>query len=177
MIYLYCVQIKRIKGIKIIYELIHIMGCLKFLLFSFFINLCNSFKNINFINRKPYNILFMGCDYYIQQNLIIHFNDNSYGCINLGRERAYYSDIDIYNDFIIDNTIENTSLTDWEKIKQYHLKPKSKPLVIYINHTFTHADLSNQYKLMIEHRMKMYGCNRWNDIKDIIVSEERYERE
>lgn len=157
-------------------SLLHSMFCLKFLLFSFFINLYNSFRVISFINHKPYNTLFMGCDYYIQQNLIIRFNDNSCGCINLGRERAYYSDIDIYNDFIIDKNIETTNLTDWEKIKQYHLQPKAKPLIIYNNHTFTHADLSNQYKLMIQHRMNMYGSNRLNDIIDIIISEERYER-
>jgi hypothetical protein len=117
----------------------------------------------------------MRCDYYIQQNLIIHFNDNSCGCIKLWRDRAYYSEIDIFNHFMIDKNIENSNLTEWEKIKQYHLLPKSKPLIIYNNHTFTDADLSNQYKLMVEHRMNMYDSNRWNDIKHIIISEERYE--
>jgi len=52
----------------------------------------------------------MGCDYYIEQNLCITYNDNSCYYINLDRKRGYYSDTDIYDDFIMNTTIENSNL-------------------------------------------------------------------
>jgi hypothetical protein len=48
----------------------------KFLQFLFFINLCDSFKIINYFKYKTNNIIYMGCDYYIETNLCINYNDN-----------------------------------------------------------------------------------------------------
>jgi hypothetical protein len=50
----------------------------KFLYFLFFINVNNSFKLINHFNYRLKNkLLYMGCDYYIENNLCIYYNDNS----------------------------------------------------------------------------------------------------
>lgn len=153
------------------------MVALYFLLFLFFINVNNSFKIINYIHRKSHNTLFMWCDYYIEKRLYINYNDNSSYCINLHRERAYYCDTDFYNVFNMDTNIENSNLTEWEKIKKYHLTPKSNPIVIYTNHTFTDTDVSNQYKGILEFEMTNIHYKTWNDIKDILVLEKRYERD
>ena len=148
---------------------------LKFFSFLFFINLHNSFKIINTI-RMNRNKVFMGCDYYIEQCLCIYYNDNTSYYISLDRERGYYSDTDIYDDFIMISDIENSKLTEWEKNKQYHLTPKTKPFIIYNNHTFTNIDVSNKYKSMLEFEMINNEYKTWNDIKDIVILEERYER-
>jgi len=140
---------------------------IKIFSFLFFINLHNSFKiiNINRINRFK---VFMSCDYYIEQRLCIYYNNNTSYCINLDRKRGYYTDTDIYDDFIENINIENSNLTKWEKNKKYHLTPKVIP--IYSNRTFTNIYLSNQY--MINNDSKT-----WNDIKDIVMLEERNERD
>lgn len=145
-----------------------------FLLFLFFINVNNSFKIINYIHRKPHNTLFMGCDYYIEKRLCINYNDNSSKYINIDRERGYYSD---YNNYIIDPDIENSNLTEWEKIKKYHLMPSSIPVLIYINNTFTDIFVSNEYKEILEHEMIYYDAKTWDHIKNIEILEKRYERD
>ena len=119
----------------------------------------------------------MGCDYYIEQNLCITYNDNSCYYINLDKKRGYYSDTDIYDDFIMNTTIENSNLTEREKNKQYHLTPKTEPFTIYNNHAFTSIDVSNKYKAMLEFEMRHHDYNAWDSIKDITIVEERYERE
>jgi len=155
------------------------MNCLKFLLLLFSINLHNSlrFFKITNINRINITKLFMGCDYYIEQNLCITYNDNSCYYINLDKKRGYYSDTDIYDDFIMNTTIENSNLTEMEKNKQYHLTPKTTPFTIYNNHAFTNIDVSNKYKSMLEFEMMHNDYNTWDDIKDIVIVEERYQRE
>ena len=145
-----------------------------FLLFLFFINVNNSFKIINYIYRKPHNTLFMGCDYYIEKRLCIHYSDNSSKYININRERGYYSD---YNNYIIDPDIENSNLTEWEKIKKYHLMPSSIPVLIYTNNSFTDIYVSNEYKEILEHEMIYYGGKTWDHIKNIEILEKRYERD
>lgn len=145
-----------------------------FLLFLFFINVNNSFKIINYIHRKPHNTLFMGCDYYIEKRLCINYNDNSSKYINIDRERGYYSD---YNNYIIDPDIENSNLTEWEKIKKYHLMPSSIPVLIYTNNTFTDIYVSNEYKEILEHEMIYYDAKKWDHIKNIEILEKRYERD
>jgi hypothetical protein len=150
------------------------MMAVHFLLFLFFINVNNSFKIINYIHRKPHNTLFMGCDYYIEKRLCINYNDNSSKYINIDRERGYYSD---YNNYIIDPDIENSNLTEWEKIKKYHLMPSSIPVLIYINNTFTDIFVSNEYKEILEHEMIYYDAKTWDHIKNIEILEKRYERD
>ena len=70
--------------------------------------------------------------------------------------------------------IENSKLTEWEKNKQYHLTPKTKPFIIYNNHTFTNIDVSNKYKSMLEFEMINNIDQNWDDIKNIVIYEERY---
>ena len=148
--------------------------CLSFLLF---INLYNSFKFMNVINHKSTNRIHMGCDYYIEQNLWIYYNDNTCNCIQLSRKRGYYSDTDIYDKYIMNINIENSNLSEWEKIKQYHLTPIRIPILVYSNNTFSTIYLSNKYKEMLESEIINNYYKRWDDIKEIIILEERYERD
>ena len=123
----------------------------------------------------------MGCDYYIEQNLYIHYNDDSVEYINFQRERAYYTDIrndlNIINDDDNDISVEYTNLQrdkyteiynnlklEWKKIKQAHLEPKEAPLLIYSNHTFINEYLSNKYKHRLEFEMINNDYKTWNNI-------------
>jgi len=142
--------------------------------FLFFINLHYSFKIIN-INRINKNKVLMGCDYYIEQRLYINYNNNTSYCINLDRKRGYYTDTDIYDDFIENIKIENSNLTKCEKNKKYHLTPKVIP--IYSNHTFTNIYVLNQYKTILEFKMINNDYKTLDDINNIVMLEERYERD
>ena len=86
----------------------------------------------------------MGCDYYIEENLYIRYNDDTSNCIKLGRDRGYY--YDVHDDFIMNMKYETENMTEWEKIKQYHLEPKAKPYLLYTNNSFTNMDVSDRYK-------------------------------
>ena len=57
------------------------------IIFLYLIELSNSF---NFIKYKSNGKIYMGCDYYIEQNLYIYYNDDSIEYINLQRNKAYY---------------------------------------------------------------------------------------
>lgn len=117
----------------------------------------------------------MGCDYYIEQRLYINYNNNTSYCINLDRKRGYYTDTDIYDDFIENIKIENSNLTKCEKNKKYHLTPKVIP--IYSNHTFTNIYVLNQYKTILEFKMINNDYKTLDDINNIVMLEERYERD
>jgi len=149
------------------------MFFLKLLLFLFSINLHYSFKIISYLNRNPYNKLFMGCDYYIEQRLCIFYNDNSCYCINLKRERGYYTD---YDDFVMNRNTQTNNLIEWEKIQQHHLTPTASPFIIYTNHSYINLYVANKYESMVEFEMIHNIDKNWDDIKDIVVYEERYER-
>ena len=148
------------------------MFFLKFLLFLFSINLHYSFKMISYINHKSHNKLFMGCDYYIEKRLCIFFNDNSCDCMNLKRERGYYTK---YDDFIMNTNPQNSNLTEWEKIQKYHLTPNASPFLIYTNRTYTNDYLANEYEAMVEYFVRLFIYKNLNDVKDIVVYEVRYE--
>lgn len=150
------------------------MILIKFFSFLLFMNLNNSFK---FINHKSNNRIYMGCDYYIEDNLWIYYNDNTNDYIQLNRRKGYYTDTDIYNNFITDIEIENSIFAEWDKIKQYHLKPKKKSILIYSNNTFNNTYLSNKYEEMIDYKIINNKYKTWNDIKEIIISEDRYKRD
>jgi hypothetical protein len=113
----------------------------------------------------------MGCDYYIEENLYIRYNDDTSNCIKLGRDRGYY-----YDDFIMNMKYETENMTEWEKIKQYHLEPKAKPYLLYTNNSFTNMDVSDRYKEMINYAM-VNDKQNWDDIKEIVILEERYKRD
>lgn len=149
------------------------MFYLKLLLFLFSINLHYSFKIISYSNRKFHNKLFMGCDYYIEQRLCIYFNDNSCDCINLKRERGYYTD---YDDFLMNINPLHTNLTEWERIQQHYLTPKASPVIIYTNRNYGNVYVANKYQEMIENLFQSFIYKKWDDVKDIVLYEERYER-
>jgi len=117
----------------------------------------------------------MGCDYYIEKNLYIYYNDNSFNYINLKRDRVYYSDI-INHDFSMSIKSPDSNLSELEKIKQYILIPKKLPFLVFSNDTFTNFYVCNKFKKMVEYEMKNNQNNQnktWNDVKDIVILEER----
>jgi hypothetical protein len=120
------------------------------------------------------NKLYMGCDYYIEHNLRIYYNDNNIYTINLNRERGYYSD---YDDFIMNLRNEANGISTREKMKEYYLTPKAIPFLIYTNHSFVNTYVSDKYKAQLEFEMMNNDYKTWNDIKDIVILEERYERD
>lgn len=126
---------------------------------------------MNYVNNKLPNTLCMGCDYYIEHQICIHYNNNDYHCINLRRDKGYFSDLQ--NDFVINMDIENSNLTEWEKIKQYHLTPRAIPFTIYKNNKFVDIYVSDMYKEILESEMVIH---RWGDVKEIVVVEKRYKR-
>ena len=145
--------------------------------FLFFVNsFVNSFKFVNHFSSKLNTKLniYMGCDYYIEHNLCIYYNDNTSNSINLNRERGYYTD---YDDFIMSIRDETSGMSEWKKMKQYHLTPKAVPFLIYENHSFVNIYVSDKYKAMLEYEMINHDYKTWDDIKDIVLQEERYERD
>ena len=146
--------------------------------FLFFAHLYNSFKNgRHFTLGHSDHRIKMGCDYYIEQNLWINYNDKSRSYINLHRERGYYYDI---RDEDFDNGLlanyRDTSDSLLEKLKKYHLRPKTEPFVIYANHTFTNVEYSHKYQAMLEFEMINHDYKTWDDIKEIVIVEERFQR-
>lgn len=152
--------------------LIKIMFLLPFL---FFINVYDSFKIVSYIKHKTNNIaMYMGCDYYIETNLCIYYNDNMRSHINLNRERGYYTD---YDSFIMSIRDQANNMSEYKKIKEYHLTPQAIPFLIYTNNSFVNEYLSRQYKEMIEFEIINNDYKSWDDVKDIVILEERYERD
>jgi hypothetical protein len=111
----------------------------------------------------------MGCDYYIEKNLCIYYNDDSSQYIRLERTRGYYSD---YDYFTMNMLVNSEKISEWEKMKEYHLMPREIPTVIYNNNTFSNIYVSNQYKAMIEFNIMNYKT--WDDVKEIVILENRY---
>lgn len=153
--------------------------CFTFILFC---NLCYSFRFTNYMNNKMNNRLNMGCDYYIEKNLYIYYNDNSMNCISLCRDRRYY--YEIYDDTAWNITDDDTAwnITDddsykirWEKLKKVHLKVKSLPITIYSNNSFNKSSFSKKYKTIIEIEIQNC-CKKWYDVTKIELGEKRYER-
>jgi len=154
--------------------LINIMFLLRFLPFLFFINLYDSFKIVSYIKNKTNNIIYMGCDYYIETNLCINYNDNMHSYINLNRERGYYSG---YDNFIMKIRDEANNMSEWEKMKKYHLTPQAVPFLIYTNNSFVNEYVLRQYKEMVEFEIVNNDYKTWDEVKDIVILEERYERD
>lgn len=131
-----------------------------FLTFFFLFVNADSFKMINHANRKLNQNAFIGCDYYIEKRLCIFYNDNSYYCMNLQRERGYYDFMD-------------SNLTQPEKIQKY-LTPNSTQTV-YTNHKYINVHEENKYQAMVEYEM-IHMDKNWDNVKNITVYEMRYER-
>ena len=67
-------------------------------------------------------------------------------------------------------------MSEWEKMKLYHLTPQAIPFLIYSNHTIIDTYLLNKYKYRLEFKMINNDYKTWNDIDKIVILEERYER-
>ena len=145
-----------------------------YVLFGWFINLCNSFIlihnqiNPNFISRYR-NKLNMGCDYYIDKDLHIYdYNNKEISYINVEHERGYWSissldeDEDGYEEEII-------------QYKNQYLEPSMNPIVIYSNNTFNKLSFENKYKKIIETEIEIFN-KTLNDVYKIIKIENRHER-
>ena len=139
-----------------------------FIFLILFVNLHNSFKFVT----KTSNKIYMRCDYYIEQKLYIHYNDNSFSFIKLHRDRGYYHEN--YDKFLMNITDEDTQASKWEKFKKYHLEPIAIPFVIFSNNNFIDIHLVNTYKEIIETKMIN---KKWDNVKQIEIVEERHERE
>ncbi len=77
----------------------------------------------------------------------------------------------------IDLSLEGPSDEVSKILKEYHLKPKEMPCLIYSHGNFTNEELSKRYKMIVEHEMMNNDYMTWDDIKDIVVMEERYKRD
>ena len=142
-----------------------------FLSFIFFINLYDSLKFINFINRKLTNKVNMGCDYYIENNMYIYYNDNTCNYINLKRYREYYCEI--YDD---DLNFDSKKTDKLKKIKNYYLENRKNPSIIYTNNSFINISIMNSYKEMLDFEISNNDNKTWKDVKEIVILEERYEK-
>jgi len=146
------------------------MIILNYMLFIFFINLCNSFTMIN-TKISPINRLNMGCDYYIDKDLhIYNHNDKIFSYISLEHERGYYFFISSLDE---DEDGYNAELTQYI---QNTLEPKMKPIIIYCNNSFTKVSFEIKYKNIIEDELDLFN-KTLNDVSKIIKIENRYNRE
>ena len=111
----------------------------------------------------------MGCDYYIQKVLYIHFEDDNYLRFTIGTERGYYHSV-----YDSDDETEDYD----RKLIEYKKKcltPQMKPIIIYENSVFSKPIYNTKYKSMVETFTKDCGKN-FSDITKIIKKEERNER-
>lgn len=112
----------------------------------------------------------MGCDYYIDTDLILFFyNDYCRQYIHLEQNRGYFYDINI------DSDDEDYERKQEESIKE-QLTPKMKPIIIYENNTFSKSSFEEKYKDLILHHLLIWD-KTWTDILKIVKSESRYERD
>jgi hypothetical protein len=119
--------------------------------------------------------IMMGCDYYIEHNLWIHYKNKCISYVNLYRERGYYYDYFDDDGLLIDCDNESDSLR--EKLKRYHLRPRTEPITIYANNTFINAEYSQKYNAILEFEIINHDYKTWDDINEIILCEERTERD
>jgi hypothetical protein len=124
-------------------------------------------NNNNMILSRYSNLkLNMGCDYYINKSLYIYdFNNKLLSNINLEHSIGYYS---YFKD-------EDEEDYDYNEYKKKILKLNMKPIVIYINNTFSKSFFEEKYKKIIDYELNIKN-KKWNDINKILKKEERYER-
>jgi hypothetical protein len=132
----------------------------------------NNYKNYK-NNYK--NTLNMGCDYYIEKNLYIYYKDNTINYINLKKDKGYF--YEIHYDMGFDLSLYKSSEEAKRILKEYHLKPAEMPLLIYSDDKFTNVDLSKKYKSTVDYEIRIHDYKTWDDIKSIVLMEERYERD
>lgn len=149
---------------------------LNIILFTFFMNLCSSFTLMPskypsfFFSRSHICNLNMGCDYYIDKDLrIYYYTDTVFTNINLQHLPGY---------FWFDHSLDEDEDGHDEELNLYimqTLEPFMKPIVIYRNNTFSNPSFETKYKNQIEDTLNTLDKD-WNDVKQIVKIEERYER-
>jgi len=111
----------------------------------------------------------MGCDYYINKDIIIYFQDNSRHSINIEHNRGYFYDINKDED-------EEDYEEEYEKSIQEQLQSKMKPIILYKDHSFCNNAFEIKYKNIIDSELSKIG-KTWIDIVKIKKVESRYERD
>ena len=150
------------------------MYILNYLLFISFINFYNSFsliKNYHNLIFQQNNIkLNMGCDYYIDKSLYIYDHENKLiSYIRLEHNKGYY-----YYHSLLDEDEDNYE-KDYDEYIKDQLEPSMKPIVIFINNTFSKLSFETKYKKLIDYELNL-SSKIWNDVNKIIKKEGRYER-
>lgn len=136
------------------------------LVFIFYFSCLYNSNGFSFMaNKKIYSRL-MGCDYYIDNNLYIYYNDNNNSFINLDRKSGYFNIIE-------EGYIDDANEVTMDDYKKNILETKIIPILIYNNNTFHNLSFQKKYKNIIEQNIKDYG-KEWKDIKEIVKKEERY---
>jgi hypothetical protein len=108
----------------------------------------------------------MGCDYYIDKNLLIYnYNDCIFSYINVESKKSYYNFIPILDE-------DETEVTNYEKDI---LKQSMKSIVIYSNNTFNKLSFENKYKKIIEDELNLLK-KTLNDVNKIVKIEKIYKR-
>lgn len=111
----------------------------------------------------------MGCDYYMDKDLYIYFhNTHRYIFINLEHNRRYFYEINIDSD---DEDYEKKQ----EESETEQLMPSMKPILIFMNDTFSKPIFEEKYKELILQNLPK--DKTWEDILKIVKKESRYERD
>lgn len=108
----------------------------------------------------------MGCDYYIDKDIDIYFQDNTRHSINLEHNRGYF----------YDDEDEDEENYDYEKSIQKQLEPGMKPILLYKDHSFCNNAFEIKYKNLIDYELSKIG-KTWIHVIKIIKAESRYERD
>ena len=147
------------------------MQVLYYLLFVWCTNVCSSFRHsTHFIPRVYENTLNMGCDYYIDKDLHIYYNnDVIISFVNLEHETGYY----LFGSSLDED--EDGYETEFARYIQKTLEPRMEPILIYGNNSFHKLSFENKYKTRIERELNALN-KTFNDVSQIVKIETRYER-
>jgi hypothetical protein len=114
----------------------------------------NSFKlPVSRSIYKPLNYIKMSCDFYVYKKLRIYYNDE-----------PFHSDIEI--------SYECCKYTDNNQEKRILLM---KPIIMYINNSYTSVSLENKYSKIIEEKINN-DMRTFNNVTKIIKYEQRIEK-
>lgn len=114
----------------------------------------------------------MGCDYYIVKALEITLKEEKYPLmVDLECDYGYFGDFSLDED----SPDYDKQLEKWEEYKLEQLKSVMLPIVIYEEDTFMNSKLEQKYSLLIEEELFL-NKRSWNEVKQIVKIEYRYEK-
>jgi len=112
----------------------------------------------------------MGCDYYIDKDLHIYYNnDVIISFVNLEHETGYY----LFGSSLDED--EDGYETEFARYIQKTLEPRMEPILIYDNNSFQKLSFENKYKTRIERELNALN-KTFDDVSQIVKIETRYER-